>query len=240
VNRDELDEFAAGLFAAARGEAPDAALLERVLATEPVPLASLHASATLRRPTPRSSAARWLLLAAVVSAAALALVVGLTEGGSNEMGISAERRMPGSRPPSEPPAATLPSVPPEKLFEPGQPDAAPNTTPPAPKRAASKPAPVRKAETQPEPRSLSSELNLLVRARAALRSHHEREALALLDRYDSEPFGNELSTEAELLRVEALASLGRRAEATARARRFVRDNPDSPLVDRAQSFIVEP
>ena len=45
-----------------------------------------------------------------------------------------------------------------------------------------------------------------------------------------------------MLRVEALDAVGRRPEAEALARRFVHDNPDSPLAERAQRFIdrIEP
>jgi hypothetical protein len=64
-------------------------------------------------------------------------------------------------------------------------------------------------------------------------------ALTLLDRYDTGAYGSALSVEATLLRVEALEAVGRRVEASALARRFIAENPDSPLAERAQSFIVD-
>jgi hypothetical protein len=87
--------------------------------------------------------------------------------------------------------------------------------------------------------TLSNELGVLKQIRQALRGHDGQAALALLDRYATGEYGTSLSLEASVLRVEALDAVGRRAEAEALARRFVRDNPDSPLAERAQSFIDE-
>ena len=72
------------------------------------------------------------------------------------------------------------------------------------------------------------------------------EALALgkLDAHDQARLvrGRELPvealTEAAILRIEALATSGRRAEAERLAREFLKNNPGSPLVDRARSFAL--
>jgi hypothetical protein len=85
--------------------------------------------------------------------------------------------------------------------------------------------------------TLSKELGALKQIRQSLRSGDGSAALALLDRYDGGEYGSSLALEASVLRVEALDAVGRRAEAEALARRFVRDNPDSPLAERAQRFI---
>jgi outer membrane protein assembly factor BamD (BamD/ComL family) len=87
---------------------------------------------------------------------------------------------------------------------------------------------------------LLTELNLLKQARAAVRSGEHQTALTLLDRHATELHRTELTTEATLLRIEALAALGRHGEASNLARRFVAENPNSPLVDRAQHFIDQP
>jgi hypothetical protein len=85
--------------------------------------------------------------------------------------------------------------------------------------------------------TLANELGMLRQIRQALRGNDGAAALALLERYDTGEYGKSLSLEASVLRVEALDAVGRRAEAQALARRFVRENPDSPLAERAQSFI---
>jgi hypothetical protein len=122
---------------------------------------------------------------------------------------------------------------------------APGALPPpasAPKPRTSTPTPaedpVREA-TDPSTRTLATELALVKQVRSALRGREGAMALTLLDRYDTGAYGSALSVEATLLRVEALQAVGRRAEASALARRFIAENPDSPLAERAQSFIVD-
>jgi outer membrane protein assembly factor BamD (BamD/ComL family) len=86
--------------------------------------------------------------------------------------------------------------------------------------------------------TLLGELDLLKRARAALRSGQPRNAIDLLEAHGRERGGSELVAEATLLRVEALAALGERTVASDLASRFVRENPHSALSDRAKSFIL--
>ena len=85
--------------------------------------------------------------------------------------------------------------------------------------------------------TLLAELDLLKRARTALRSGDGGQALELLGQRAREHTGNGLDAEATLLRIEALAALGRQGEASELATRFVRENPNSALGDRAKSFI---
>jgi hypothetical protein len=99
------------------------------------------------------------------------------------------------------------------------------------------PPPRRPSALASAPPTLANELGALRQIRQALRGNDGTAALALLDRYDTGEYGKSLSLEASVLRVEALAAVGRRAEAQALARRFVRENPDSPLAERAQTFI---
>jgi hypothetical protein len=98
--------------------------------------------------------------------------------------------------------------------------------------------PVRDA-ADPPANTLATELAVVKQVRSALRGRDGAMALTLLDRYDTGAYGRALSVEATLLRVEALEAVGRRAEASALARRFIAENPDSPLAERAQSFIVD-
>jgi hypothetical protein len=97
--------------------------------------------------------------------------------------------------------------------------------------------PLRRPSALAAPPTLANELGALRQIRQALRGNDGTAALALLDRYDTGEYGKSLSLEASVLRVEALDAVGRRAEAQALARRFVRENPDSPLAERAQTFI---
>jgi len=85
--------------------------------------------------------------------------------------------------------------------------------------------------------TFSDELGVIKQIRQALRGNDGPGALALLDRYDGGEYGKSLSLEASVLRLEALDAVGRRSEAEVLARRFVRENPDSPLAERAQRFI---
>jgi len=78
---------------------------------------------------------------------------------------------------------------------------------------------------------------MLQEARALLRAGSPAEALRVLDRYTRGARGSSLASEASLLRIEALAGSGRREEASSQALDFVEQNPNSPLVDRARSFI---
>ena len=84
---------------------------------------------------------------------------------------------------------------------------------------------------------LSEELALLKEARFALRAGEPTRALEVLDRQTRARAADGLHAEATLLRIEALDALGRRAEASQLAARFVRENPFNALADRAKSFI---
>jgi hypothetical protein len=85
--------------------------------------------------------------------------------------------------------------------------------------------------------SLAEELQTLKHARELLRSGDHEGALRALDAYKNELGGSNLGAEATMLRIEALAAAGRRDEASKLAQRFVLQNPDSSLVDRARGYI---
>jgi outer membrane protein assembly factor BamD (BamD/ComL family) len=74
------------------------------------------------------------------------------------------------------------------------------------------------------------------RARAALGRDDAHAALEELDRFRRDRGWRKLSVEASLLRIEALSRAGRTEEARQQAARFVKQHPNNPLVDRAQSF----
>ena len=100
------------------------------------------------------------------------------------------------------------------------------------------PAPARAPSVVAPALTLLDELDLLKRARSALRSGEGSTALALLDRHERERAGDSLVAEATLLRIEVLAALGRKEAASELAQRFVRANPNHALSDRARSFIT--
>jgi hypothetical protein len=89
----------------------------------------------------------------------------------------------------------------------------------------------------PPKASLAQDLKNLMQIRATLRSGDSATALELLDRRARESGNAELDAEATLLRIEALASAGRRAEAAELAQRFVRANPNNALAERAKQFM---
>ena len=87
--------------------------------------------------------------------------------------------------------------------------------------------------------TLAQELGWLQRTRALLRAGDSQGALRLLDSHDAELRASDMSTEATVLRIEALSAVGRGTEATALARRFIAENANSPLVDRARSLLLQ-
>jgi hypothetical protein len=148
------------------------------------------------------------------------------------------RRPPAKAPQKAPRAAIRPLVGKEIVQAPAALAEAPVETRPAP---AAQGAGAASSETSSlaAPRSLSlrDELQLLGQARARLRAGEARLALELLERHTRERDNGGLDAEATLLRIETYAALGRADEASALATRFVSENPDSALGDRARSFI---
>jgi hypothetical protein len=107
--------------------------------------------------------------------------------------------------------------------------------------ASAEPAPLPNVKAAPAGRpaavTLADELELLKRAETALAAGDATGALNALDRYVRSVKSPRMRTEATLLRIEALSRTGLADAASALARRFVEENPESPLVDRARSFI---
>ncbi len=87
--------------------------------------------------------------------------------------------------------------------------------------------------------SLGDETAMLDRARRALRAGDAQAALASLERYDAAPSRHVLRSEALLLRVRALATAGRRAEACALVG-DVSDRPDESYAEQLKAFCTEP
>lgn len=102
--------------------------------------------------------------------------------------------------------------------------------------AAAGPRSANAGRTTSEKSSVKAELVLLEQARAALHSGSSNAALQVLSRYGERyPRGN-LRLEAEVLRVEALASAGRTSEAARLADRLLARNPKSVVASRLRRF----
>lgn len=97
------------------------------------------------------------------------------------------------------------------------------------------------AATQERARdSLSAELAALDRARSALGSRDTQLTLRLLDEYAQRFPKRRLSTEAAVLRIEALAARGDRASAARLGKEFLARQPNGPYARRVSSLIAEP
>ena len=140
-------------------------------------------------------------------------------------------RASGARPPARAPARPKES-PPRTTAPRASPVPAPASAP-----AGSTPPHAAAPAASPTPRATFAEqLDVLARARAALRAGHAQSALEILDGHASTLRQNDLEAEGRLLHIEALASQGDSARARREAEEFVHDYPNSPLLERAQSF----
>jgi hypothetical protein len=216
---DPIDQLAARLFESARREVIPHAAEQRALQA-----ARLAVSENTRANRAFSARRGWLAAAACVAIAASTILLLRTQEAS--LGIRAEpstlaRAQPERRAVPQPaPSEAVPAVPSLAL-----------TAKPA---ASAAPMPVHSA-----PASLSDELGALKLASNALSAGDPKAALAALDHYDRVLKGRKLRAEATLLRVEALSRAGQVQSASALAQSFVDQNPGSPLVDRARSFVVQ-
>jgi hypothetical protein len=111
------------------------------------------------------------------------------------------------------------------------------STPAAPSRAGRWTPEPSKGSGPPPSGDLRAEIDLIDRARAALRAGDTSEALDLLGRHAVRFSHGALAPEETALRVEALMRGGRTAEARAYARRFIAANPASPLSERLRRLV---
>jgi len=227
VSSDPLDQLSARLFEAARNEAIPHGAEQRALEA-----ARREIGQETKEIVRFSSSRKWAAAGACLALAAAAALL-LRPEDSNP-GISAEPSMLAHarpEPKSAPSAAPLTTT-----------DATSNHAPPvAPSLAVTaKPTPgLVPVPVPPTPASLSDELSALKVASNALSAGDANAALTALDRYDRVLKGQKLRAEATLLRIEALSRAGQTQAASTLAQRFVDQNPGSPLVDRARSFVSQ-
>ena len=217
---DPIDQLGARLFEVARDEVPP---VGAVLRAQQAARREISQQKPIRARFARHR--NWTVAGAGLAiAAAFALQMRPKE---SPIGISAEPTTVAQR---EPEHRTIPRV-----AAPSEDSSVVPSSPAPPKLAGSNAsAPVRSAKA-----SLSDELSALKIATNALSAGDTQAALSALDRYDRVLKGQKMRAEATLLRIEALSRAGQVQAASALAQRFVEQNPGSPLVDRARSFVHE-
>lgn len=221
---DELDDLANALFDAARHERADEDERAR---------AKLNVQVSRSRAATRSYA--WPAFGAALALAAVVFVavawrlpervfhVTITPDAIEEAFDREPRTLERSESPERAKAAALQAPRP-------QPTSARSASRAA-ERSTSKRDPLRPAAT------LAEEIALLDQARAALAANDGARVIALVDRYERELAGTRMRAEAALLRIEALAQSGQRAQAAQLAQRFVQEHAGSPLADRARTLL---
>jgi len=109
----------------------------------------------------------------------------------------------------------------------------------APAVAEPAPAPAPAVAATPAAALLMEELGALDHARLALVNGEGRRTLDELDAYDRRFPGGRLQIEAEVLRIDALAKLGRKEAARQRAEAFLRRHPNSVLATRVRAHVAD-
>jgi len=223
VQDPDDNSLAEQLFAAARHERPAPAVKQTALRA---------ASAKPSLPTER-----WLLVALALGALGALLAFGHRLDRA-EPGQAAEL---GSirREPIQVSSRSVASVPGKRDARPSV-TAAPTSSAPRVTSASSSSVAPRSLPPKAPAASLEQELEMLDRVRQALLGGDTQTALARLAQYDQAATRRQLGAEATLLRIQILAASGRAAEASALASAFVAKHPNSPLVDRAKSFVQLP
>jgi len=154
--------------------------------------------------------------------------------------------------PAPPPAApgsariverVAPPAPPPSAAEaheesaPPSPSAAPRPVPQDAGQRAAAPRPSPPPAKIDAESALREEIRLLDGARAALRRGAPKQAREELDRYAARFPRGAFRQEASVLRIEALGASGERARATALARDFLRQHPESPHAERVARML---
>ena len=109
----------------------------------------------------------------------------------------------------------------------------------APAVAEPAPAPAPAVAATPAAALLMEELGALDHARLALVNGEGRRTLDELDAYDRRFPSGRLQIEAEVLRIDALAKLGRKEAARQRAEAFLRRHPNSVLATRVRAHVAD-
>jgi hypothetical protein len=172
------------------------------------------------------------------SLAAYAAVAVLAVGGA-VIGLVSWR----DPPPPAAPAASVQRALPAKLPA-ALPEPTPSPVAPAVSAMGRRNEPVPAAQAPSKPATpadeLRDEIRLVDQARAALRSGATERAIRLLERYGRRYPRGAFRQEVQVLRVEALERQGERREASALAREFLEQHPDSPHSERVGRVLAAP
>lgn len=219
---DAAPENLRAMIAAARADAPPAAVLERILAR-------VEEGA----PPPRGGIGRHLVAIGGGAAVLLAITAGLLlRGGHAEERAAAA--VPATAAPAPATTTPAPSSPPPVVSP--LPDDEGEPAPPA-RTSAPRPRPHQKA---PPPAPPPSEVSLVEEARAALAGRDHRAALAAAARHEKLYPAGVLVEEREAIRIEALAATGDAALASARLRDFARRFPRSSYRRHLEEVVSAP
>jgi TolA-binding protein len=124
------------------------------------------------------------------------------------------------------PAPVVPQPTPVEPIPAAVPEEAPKAAPAERVRSESRVAPVS---------DIREEIRLLDQARAAVKSGAHDKALRTLAKYDQKFPRGQFRQEAQVLRMEALKQSGKSASASALAKRFLAEHPNSPHVERVEN-----
>jgi hypothetical protein len=183
----------------------------------------------------KATGAKVAIALLVIGAAAIPIWRYLNHTNSAQLAVPAVNQAPVLRPPPE---ATPPGPVPQ--------EAVPSeTVPPETVASAELPAPSvapspGTARPEPKPASappLAAEIAALDAARTSLSRSEPKAALVALDAYARNFPRGKLRSEAEVLRIGALAKSGQTDAARKRAETFLRHHPDSVLASRVRSYV---
>lgn len=248
LNDPEWDNFDRALLASAELDRPAAGALAR--ARRVLGAATLGSAVLVSAGTSGATTSGATLVGVSVAALSKALLVGAVAGVGFVGVVNA-----GFSPPQESPRALVP-VPRTAAPRLATPAPRANTTPGSalpqaaetasevPTIATRENAPrsrgvqvAKSAAAEPQITSLSIEVGMLDRARAALVQKNPQAALAELDRYAQLAIERTLGREARLLRIEALRDLGRAASAAELAKQLSDEDPHGLTGQRARELV---
>lgn len=243
MSQDPLDEHLARLFAAGRAEAaPDETQRRILVALRAQPDLST-ATTTVRRLGPKAA---FTFLAAAVALTGLLLLMlrpqsGLFRISAENLALTDSKQEHAKSVDTQTSTAKQNLDPPAPVLETTRRGAPARTTitPRSPARSTAKDG-YTSVPASLEPASLEQELAAMQKARTKLDRGDAAATLVELDQFSRNSGWKRLSVEASLLRIEALAQVGRSEEARSLAQRFVEQHPNNPLVDRAQKFADPP
>jgi hypothetical protein len=238
------------LLQAAAAEQPSDGSLRRVLAGVSLGLGTTGAAATGAAATAGTGAAaatakgavvagawtKWVLLSVVATGAGTAVVHQSQTRAEKPKALATVQAparptppvtpVPNAEVPASAPAAPEPTI--------AEPPVVTSPRAPAPRARA---VAVPEAEAPIDAEKLAEEVRAVDRARSALAAGRGEETLSALDEYDTRFGGRRFAPEALYLRMQALLSLGRKAEARSTAERLIRSFPQSPHTARARRVV---